>query len=285
VTLPGVARPYPSLPDFLATRFPRIDPHIWMERLLAGKVHDAASGEALSPETPYRPGLRLRYYREVAEEPRIPFDEEILFQDAHMLIACKPHFLPVTPVGKAVNECLLHRLKRRTGIDDLVPVHRLDRDTAGLVLFSVRPETRARYFALFQQGRVHKAYEAIGCPPALAGKRWHLESRIEQAEPWFTYREVAGAVNAISDIELADCRDGRALYHLQPVTGKTHQLRLHLARIGAHIENDPLYPRIHPRRDTPDYARPMQLLARELGFLDPVSGRSCRWRSPRSLRW
>lgn len=280
-----MAVPYPTLPDFLAARFPSIGREVWMERLLAGKVHDAASGEALTPEAPYRPGLRLRYYREVAQEPRIPFDEEILYQDAHMLVACKPHFLPVTPVGNAVNECLLHRLKRRTGIDDLVPVHRLDSGTAGLVLFSVRPETRARYFALFRQGRIRKAYEAIGRPPAQTGDRWHIESRIERSEPWFTYREVAGPPNAISDITLASCRDGRALYLLQPVTGKTHQLRLHLGRIGAFIENDPLYPSIRPWGSAPDYTRPMQLLAKELSFTDPVSGLACRWRSPRKLHW
>lgn len=280
-----MAAPYPSLPDFLATRFPRIGRDTWMQRLTTGKVRDAASGEVLTPETPYRPGLRLRYYREVSAEPVVPFDEHILFQDAHMLIACKPHFLPVTPVGNAVNECLLHRLKRRTGLDDLVPVHRLDRDTAGLVLFSVRPETRAPYFALFQHGRVHKHYEAVGRPPTQAGDRWHIESRIAQGEPWFTYREVAGPPNAISDIALVERRQERALYRLRPITGKTHQLRLHLARIGAHIENDPLYPSIRPRDAAPDYSRPMQLLAKALAFTDPVSGRACSWRSPRRLHW
>jgi len=280
-----MATPYPSLPDFLATRFPRIGRETWMERLRAGKVHDAANGEALTPESPYRPGLRLRYYREVACEPTVPFDEHILYRDAHLLVACKPHFLPVTPVGNAVNECLLHRLKRRTGIDALVPVHRLDSGTAGLVLFSVRAETRAHYFALFRQGRVRKQYEAVGRPPAAPGDRWHIESRIERSEPWFTYREVEGPPNAVSDVRLVARRNDRALFHLQPLTGKTHQLRLHLARLGAHIENDPLYPHIRPWDGMPDFSRPMQLLARELAFTDPVSGKSCLWRSPRSLQW
>ena len=179
----------------------------------------------------------------------------------------------------------IQMLRARTGLDELVPVHRLDRDTAGLVLFSVRPETRARYFALFREGRVHKGYEAIGRPSTQPGDRWHIESRIAQGEPWFTYREVEGPINAVSDITLVERRQERALYRLQPKTGKTHQLRLHLARIGAHIENDPLYPSIRPRDEAPDHARPMQLLAKELAFDDPVSGRAHRWRSPRSLQW
>ena len=151
---------WPLLLDFLADRLNVVDRTAWAERLTRGEVLDD-SGQPLPPDAPFQPGTRIHYYRHLDDEPTIPFEETVLFQDAHLLVADKPHFLPVTPGGRYVQQSLLVRLKNRLGIESLSPIHRIDRETAGLVLFSLRPQDRAAYQALFRERSVHKVYEAI----------------------------------------------------------------------------------------------------------------------------
>jgi tRNA pseudouridine32 synthase/23S rRNA pseudouridine746 synthase len=168
VTLPVCAQPYPTILSFLSERFSRISRTEWQRRIAEGKVLDEES-LPITADTAYAPHRRIFYFREVFDEAVIPFAEEILFQDEELLVACKPHFLPVTPGGKYVDECLLNRLRRRTGIRDLAPLHRIDRETAGIVLFSVNKKSCARYGELFQTGRVEKTYQAISATVPDAG--------------------------------------------------------------------------------------------------------------------
>ena len=283
VRLPATPPPYPALLDFLAARFPKIDRAIWQRRLEQGKITDDA-GQIVTAATPYAPQRLLRYYREVATEPEIPFVEEILFQNDHILVACKPHFLPVTPSGPYVTQCLLYRLKQRTGCDDIVPVHRIDRETAGLVLFSLNHATRRQYHDLFRLGQAHKIYEAATLRPADPTPRtWEIRSRIVTGEPWFLMQEVAGAVNAITQAELLGCAADFAYFRLAPLTGKQHQLRLHLAQRGAPILYDRFYPVLYPKDAAEDFARPLQLLAKALRFRDPISGQALEFCSSRRL--
>ncbi|HKI62354.1 MAG TPA: pseudouridine synthase, partial [Mariprofundaceae bacterium] len=272
ITLPPLKQPFPSMVDFLDNHFPRVGRDVWLQRLRTGKIHDA-EGRVVDESVPYQVNARLRYYREVEAEPRIPFVEKIIYEDDEILIADKPHFLPVTPGGQYVNECLLHRLVARTGNEQLVAVHRLDRETAGLVLFSKRHATRKFYFSLFREGRIDKQYEAIASLPANPEqKTWLVESRIERSDVWVVFRNVAGVINARSHIELVEAREDRARFALSPLTGKTHQLRLHMGLIGAHILNDRIYPELQQKSDVVDYANPLQLLAKSLAFIDPLSG-------------
>ena len=269
--------------DFLDNHFPRVGRDVWLQRLRTGKIHDA-EGRVVDESVPYQVNARLRYYREVEAEPRIPFVEKIIYEDDEILIADKPHFLPVTPGGQYVNECLLHRLVARTGNEQLVAVHRLDRETAGLVLFSKRHATRKFYFSLFREGRIDKQYEAIASLPANPEqKTWLVESRIERSDVWVVFRNVAGVINARSHIELVEAREDRARFALSPLTGKTHQLRLHMGLIGAHILNDRIYPELQQKSDVVDYANPLQLLAKSLAFIDPLSGISLRFESENRL--
>jgi tRNA pseudouridine32 synthase/23S rRNA pseudouridine746 synthase len=275
--------------DFLWQRFPRIDRATWQERLAAGKVLDE-NGHPLKAEAPCLPGARIQYFREVDQEPEVPFREEILLRTDDLLVADKPHFLPVAPGGKYVNECLLYRLRAGTGIDDLAPLHRLDLDTAGLVLLSIRPETRGSYGRLFQDSAIERTYLAVaesasgGAP---VRQRWRVASRIERGEPWFRSRSVAveaARVNAVTEIELVrwDQAVGRGLFRLRPQTGKTHQLRLHMMEIGFPILHDPLYPELRAEGER-DWERPLQLLAAGLAFDDPVTGERRELRSRRRL--
>jgi len=271
ITLPKQERPFPPLLDFLDTHFPRVGREVWLERLQRGKISDE-EGRVLDETTPYRINARLRYFREVKAEPRIPFEERILFEDEEILVADKPHFLPVTPTGVHVNECLMHRLIVRTGNRELIPVHRLDKETAGLVLFSKRPESRRNYFGLFENRKIEKQYEAIATLSTdREGKVWSVESRIEASGEWILCHNVPGEINARSRIEMLEVYGDCARFSLLPITGKTHQLRLHMGLIGSQILNDKFYPVLQPESATVDYSKPLQLLAKCLVFQDPVT--------------
>ena len=256
--------------DCLCARFPAVARSQWMERMAHGRVVDG-DGEWVTPHTPHRAGLEVHYYREVANEPSIPFDEVVLHADADLLVADKPHFLPVAPSGAHVHETLLGRLIRRTGNHALVPLHRIDRDTAGLVLFSANPQSRARYHALFRERRIEKCYEAIA--PALPhiGFPCTRSSRLVAGDPFFRMRESEGPANSETRIDVIARADGLWRYALTPITGRKHQLRVHMAALGAPIANDGMYPSL-VHRAAGDYAAPLQLLARRLSFVDPLSG-------------
>ena len=256
--------------DCLVSHFDEIGEAAWVSRFQRGCVLDA-QGRPLSMEAAYREGLRVHYYREVPAEQRIPFEASIVYQDDHLLVVDKPHFLPVTPVGGYVRETLLTRLQQRLANADLVPLHRIDRGTAGLVMFSMNRGSRAAYQALFREHKIQKEYEATAT--ALPGVEFPLIrcTRIERGEPFNISREAPGLPNTRTRIELKSAVGEWWRYSLFPVTGKKHQLRLHMAALGAPIRNDDLYPVILDR-DPYDFDRPLQLLARALSFVDPISG-------------
>ncbi|WP_367382056.1 pseudouridine synthase [Stenotrophomonas cyclobalanopsidis] len=273
---------WPSLLDGLCARFPRVDRAQWQDRFARGRVQDA-QGRVLAADQPRQVGLEILYFREVSDEPSIPFSERVLCQDEHLLVADKPHYLPVTPAGGYVRETLLARLVAQTGNADLVPLHRLDRLTAGLVLFSQRPDSRDAYQRLFRERRIDKTYEALA--PALPDLVFPLQrlSRIVAGEPFFRMAEVSGEANARTWVEVIAADGAVWHYRLQPETGRKHQLRVHMAALGAPILGDDLYPQLQPAAD-PLQAPPLQLLARALAFQDPLSGERRAFSSERALQ-
>lgn len=246
-----------------------------------GEVVDAA-GSRLSPTSSYRSGVRLYYYRELEAERNIPFEETVLHHDEHLLVADKPHFLPVAPAGRFLQETLLVRLKRKLGLDFLVPIHRIDRETAGIVLFSTEPATRGAYHSLFEKRQVRKVYEALA--PHLPGLNFPMtrRSRLAVGHPFFLMTEVDGEPNAETRIERMEIHGDAALYRLTPITGRKHQLRVHMASLGVPIINDWFYPRLLPRASG-DYSKPLQLLARAIEFSDPLTGTQRQFESGRTL--
>ncbi|MDR6840936.1 pseudouridine synthase [Pseudoxanthomonas sacheonensis] len=259
-----------TLLDGLCARFPQIGRTCWLERFARGRVLDSAR-QPLTADAPYRVGATIHYFREVAEELRIPFEETILHVDQDLVVADKPHFLPVAPTGAHVRETLLTRLVDRLGNKNLVPLHRIDRGTAGLVLLSANKDSRGAYQALFRERRIEKHYEAVA--PALPGLRFPLvrESRIVKSEPFFRMREAEGEANSRTRIEVLSSDGEWWRYALFPISGRKHQLRVHMAALGAPIRHDPYYPDLADQAPD-DYRRPLQLLARGLSFVDPVSG-------------
>ena len=275
---PGV---WPTVLAFLTQRFPDVGQVRWQARMAGGNVVDA-DGTLLDSCSLYRAGIRIFYYRELESERPIPFREEIIYEDDHILIADKPHFLPTAPVGQYLKETLIVRLKVRLGLDHLVPLHRLDRETAGLLIISKNISSRDAYHALFRENRIQKTYEAIAAFNASLDYPVTRSSRIDRAEKFYRRQEVPGEPNATTVIDLIEQRNGLARYRLQPVTGKTHQLRVHMAALGMPLLNDVLYPEESERTDD-DYSHPLQLLAKTLVFVDPVSGEKKHFESRQVL--
>ena len=270
-----------TLLEGLCARFPSIGRSEWLDRFQRGRVLDG-SRQALAADAPYRVGDTIFYFREVPDEPAIPFAETILHVDEHLVVVDKPHFLPVVPAGRHVRETLLARVVRQLGNPDLVPLHRIDRETAGLVLFSAAPRSRGAYQALFREQRMLKRYEAVA--PALPGQEFPLlrESRLVAGEPFFRMREVQGEANARTRIEVLESGGPWWRYALFPVSGRKHQLRVQMAGLGAPIRHDAYYPDLGPQAGE-DYSRPLQLLAQALSFSDPLSGVERRFESQRRL--
>lgn len=266
--------------DFLCERFPGVSRDTWASRLQRGRVLDP-NGAPLDAATVYRVGMTVRYFRELESESEIPGDVHEIHRDEHLLIVDKPPFLPVVPSGRFVEQTLLARLRARYALQDLVPLHRIDRATSGLVMFSLNADTRSTYQSLFPQRRIDKTYEALA--PALPTQDLAFErlSRLQPGEPFFRMVEVQGPPNSQTRIQCLQVHGDLARYRLTPVTGRKHQLRVHMAALGAGILNDALYPQHRP--DLPDDPqRPLMLLARQLAFIDPLSG-ACR--EFKSLRW
>lgn len=272
---------WPTITDFLVQRFPAISRQVWLERMAHGLVVDEF-GAAVTPERCYRGNMRVYYYRALEDEPPVPFEATVLYQDEHLVVADKPHFLPVTPSGHYLQETLLVRLKNSLGLDSLTPLHRIDRETAGLVLFSVNPPERDAYQALFRQHQIAKHYEAVAPWREDLGFPLTRKSRIMQGEPFFRQCETPGEPNSETRIDVLRVRGDRALYALTPLTGKKHQLRVHMNALGLPILNDRIYPPVHPAPDD-DYRFPLQLLAKSLAFEDPLTGQSRQFETRFSL--
>ncbi len=326
LALPSVRQPpWATVLACLADLLPRVPHTEWHARMANGQVMDER-GQPLSPDAPFQKCLRVYYWRDLPQEPPIPFAHTVLFRDEHLLVADKPHFLPVTPGGRYVKETLLARLKDSLNLPELSPLHRLDRETAGVVAFCLRPQDRDAYQRLFRERQVHKVYEAMAAmPPAAAHatlatgisaspgtdakpnlaaahplapypppptacpltRRSHIREnpaqffRMEEAPP-----TEGLPPNSETRIELLAEQHGHGLFRLTPISGKRHQLRVHMAALGWPLLGDQFYPDVlRAPGEHEDFAQPLRLLARELAFTDPVTGQARRFVSQRTLAW
>jgi len=276
---------YLTLLDFFVGNFPHIQIVEWMARFSEGLVM-TIDGQAVAASDAYLPNTHLMYFRRLAREPEIPFEESILYQDEHILVADKPHFLPVTPSGLYLHQTLLNRLKKKTGIQTLSPIHRIDRDTAGLVVFSVQPNERSAYQNLFRDRAVTKVYEAIAPYSEELSAKLPItyRSRIEESEHFLQMREIDGEPNTDTYIELVEMMGFWVKYRLTPGSGKKHQLRCHLNALGIPMKFDQIYPVLTPYQEYDlDFTKPLQLLAKEIHFKDPVTGEDRSFVSQRVL--
>ena len=260
--------------DFLVERFPAISAAEWSARMAGGNVVDRA-GSHVTPLQPYVPRGRLYYYRTVPDETPNAAQACVLFEDELLVVADKPHFLPVTPSGNYLQETLLVRLRRLLGLDALTPLHRIDRETAGIVLFAKQPATCAGYHALFSQREVAKSYQAIAPVDPLLRFPLTRSSTLVTGDHFMQMREATGNAakepNAQTGIELLEARGTLGRYRLRPLTGKRHQLRVHMAALGLPILGDRIYPSLLPQGGD-EVDNPLRLLAESISFRDPVTG-------------
>ncbi|MGH8049503.1 MAG: pseudouridine synthase [Arenimonas sp.] len=256
--------------DFLMERFNAIPRDEWQSRMQHGLVMDE-NGQAVLPDRQHQAHLKIYYYRSLENETPIPFVEKILFQDENIIVADKPHFLPVMPAGNYLQETLLVRLKRKTGIETLIPMHRIDRETAGLVVFVIKPETRGAYQSLFLSKSVEKIYQAIAAYRTDLVFPIIYKSRLQESSNFMQMEAIDGEPNSETIIDVIEHKNALAKYQLTPVTGKKHQLRAHMAALGIPILNDLIYP-VHRAADQDNFAKPLQLLAQNIAFIDPVTG-------------
>ncbi|MER5641466.1 RluA family pseudouridine synthase [Kitasatospora sp. NPDC002227] len=272
--------PWATVRDHLADRLPV--PAELIDAMFAERAVHGVDGP-LAVDAPFVPGAYLWYHRELAPETPVPFPLTLVHRDERILVVDKPHFLAMTPRGRHITETALARLRRELGLPQLSPAHRLDRLTAGLALFVVRPELRGAYQGLFQERLVRKAYQAVAPYRPDLELPTVVRSRIVKERGELAAKEVPGEPNSESRVELLEHRGGLGRYRLEPHTGRTHQLRLHLASLGVPILGDPLYPEVLPEPAPDDFSTPLQLLAAELDFTDPVTGEELRLRSRLTL--
>lgn len=267
--------------EYLCQQFPHISAEEWQQRFQDGLVF-AENGLVLTIESAFVANHHVFYYRFLAHEIHVPFEHQILFENDHFIVVDKPHFLTMSPTGQYVQETLLVRLKRQTQIEHLTPIHRLDRETAGVVLISKCVESRGLYQQMFATRQVQKTYHAI------AGYRTDLKFpmtthyRMEKGQPFYTMQVIAGEPNSETHIELLEQHGEWAKYELKPHTGKQHQLRVHLNQLGIAIQNDPLYPVVQHKAED-DFSQPLQLLAKHIQFIDPVTQQTFQFSSAHEL--
>ncbi|KPC53549.1 pseudouridine synthase [Amantichitinum ursilacus] len=281
---------WPDLLTFLLQRFPFLPAGVLQQRLANGEMVNQ-HGQAVRGDMPYPRGGRLWYYRDVPDEIKVPFEIDILHRDDRLLVVDKPHFLATIPSGRQLRETVVARLRLQFDLPELTPIHRLDRETAGVVMFCLHPPSRGAYQALFQDRLVKKEYEAVAPWRADIQLPQIRHSHIAAGATWFTMQEIDEAPNSHTQIELirqlpfsqkSDPNPQLALYRLKPHTGRKHQLRVHMAGLGIPIINDPWYPT--PMGDkADDFGSPLQLLARSVEFIDPFNGQLRQFGSRRNL--
>lgn len=281
VFLPSLAETPATLLDYLIQQFAHISASEWQQRCTDGLIY-LANGNKAQPNTPYVANSHVFYYRFLNHEIVVPFEHKIIFENDHFLVADKPHFLTISPTGKYVQETLLVRLKKQTGNPDLTPIHRLDRETAGLVLFSKQVHSRGCYQQMFAEQKVTKVYHAIAPYNPELTFPIELALRLEKGQPFYTMQVTTGESNSETQIECLEYRETWAKYQLHPKTGKQHQLRVHLNYLNIPIKDDPFYPSVAHKPDD-DFSAPLQLLAKKIQFIDPITQQWMQFESEQDL--
>ncbi|WP_307307741.1 RluA family pseudouridine synthase [Pseudarthrobacter enclensis] len=300
--------PWDTAMDYMMHRWGHIDPQGIEDRFDAGEIV-GEGGIPLDRSTPLQEHTFIWYYRTLPAETRLPVELRILHRDEHLLVVDKPHFLPTTPGGTYIQESALVRLRKQLDLPDLIPMHRLDRMTAGVLLLSTNPQTRGKYQVLFEKRQVQKEYECVSAAEPAPGYPAVdfpvvVRNRMTKSRSYLLAEVVDGEPNAETRIERLETFDGGApagangtgaidtgaggagqrlaRYRLEPHTGKTHQLRVHMASLGLGIVNDAFYPDLLDKAPD-DYGKPLQLLARGIRFIDPISGKPVEYRSSLEL--
>jgi tRNA pseudouridine32 synthase/23S rRNA pseudouridine746 synthase len=231
----------------------------------------------------YTPHTFVWFHRDLREEPVVPGEIPVLYRDERILVVAKPAFLSTIPRGRHVRQSVVVRLREELGLPELSPLHRLDRVTSGVLLLATERKWRGPYQTMFERRQVRKTYRALAPWREHLARTVTVRNHIRKERGVWQAEVVPGApVNAETVIEVERRLDDLACYRLSPLTGRTHQLRLHLYGLGIPIVDDPLYPVVR-EISVDDFSRPLQLVASELEFVDPVDGTERCYVSPQQL--
>lgn len=279
--------PWLTVGQFLLERFQYLAQADLLSRLERGEIV-TSDGTAVYESSPYQPKQWLWYYRDVPNEAPVPFPMPILFANEHVIAVDKPHFLASIPGGQYLRHTALTRLRQHFNDASIVPLHRLDRETAGVLLFCRQPALRGAYQSLFQNQQVDKVYEAIAPTNRTHAFPLCYQSRLQAIDGQFLVQQIAGEPNSTTHLSvLASWHDDNhgalSWYQLQPITGRKHQLRVHLTALGTSIINDSYYPTRRDKAAEDDFSAPLQLLARSIGFVDPISNEYVVFKSQQQL--
>ncbi|MCW2852503.1 MAG: pseudouridylate synthase, partial [Nocardioides sp.] len=261
----------------------RLDGRTDVAGMLAGERFVYDDLRVVRDADPYRPHTFVWFHRDLREEAEVPGSLDVLHRDERIVVVDKPAFLSTIPRGQHVRQSVVVRLRDELGLPGLSPLHRLDRITSGVLLLATEQRWRGPYQVMFEHATVRKTYRALAPWRADLVLPTTVRNHVRKTRGEWRAEVVPGAaVNAETLVEL-ESRDGDlAVYRLTPRTGRTHQLRLHLHGLGIPIVGDPLYPIVR-ETSVDDFTRPLQLLAAELAFTDPVDGTARRFVSGRRL--
>ncbi|SEB46111.1 tRNA pseudouridine32 synthase / 23S rRNA pseudouridine746 synthase [Paramicrobacterium humi] len=275
-------RHWATMRDHLVERMPRLAPDR-IDEMLDERAFVDDGGTPFAVDAPYRPHTFVWFHRDLPDEVEVPFEIEVLHRDERIVVIDKPHFLSTIPRGRHVQQSVVVRARRALGLPHLVPAHRLDRVTAGVLLLTTEPQWRGAYQSMFEQRTLEKEYEAVAAAPGELSFPATVRSHIVKQRGVMQAFEIEGAPpNAETRIELIGERGDRGLYRAVPHTGKTHQIRLHMTALGLPIIGDPFYPVVTDVA-VDDFSAPLQLLAKTLRFVDPVDGAAREFTSRRIL--
>ena len=198
--------PWDTAMDYMMHRWGHIDPQGIEDRFDAGEIV-GEGGIPLHRGTRLEDHTFIWYYRTLPPETRLPVELNILHQDEHILVVDKPHFLPTTPGGTYIQESALVRLRNQLDLPDLIPMHRLDRMTAGILLLSTNPGTRGKYQVLFEKRQVQKEYECVSAAEPAAGHPAVdfpvvVRNRMTKSRSYLLAEVIDGEPNAETRIDL-----------------------------------------------------------------------------------
>ncbi|GAA3528830.1 RluA family pseudouridine synthase [Aeromicrobium panaciterrae] len=247
------------------------------ERFVYDDLRPVADGDSYTPHT------FVWFHRDLVDEAEVPGEIHVVHRDKRLIVVDKPAFLSSIPRGRHVRQSVVVRLRDELGLPELSPLHRLDRVTSGLLLLATQRRWRGPYQTLFQDNLVTKTYRALApVRPDLELPVTVSNHIVKRRGSWQVEVVPGESPNAETSIELESFSDGCGVYRLSPRTGRTHQLRRHMNDLGIPIVNDPLYPVVQDI-EVDNFGHPLQLLAAELSFTDPVDGSPREFRAVRDI--